>query len=65
VKSNKSSGSLYERIEKLEEECKEIVFGAKPEDVLSGTKGNTETKEAVMHDKSANKKRNQGGDVIL
>jgi hypothetical protein len=53
--------------QKLEEECKEIVFGSKPEDVLSGTnsngdteskgdKGNTETKEAVMHDKSANKK---------
>jgi hypothetical protein len=58
VKSNKSSGSLFERIEKLEIECKEIVFGSKPEDVLSGTnsiggkqaskgdKGVTETKDA-------------------
>jgi hypothetical protein len=58
VKSNKSSGSLVERLEKLEDECKGIVFGSKPED-------NTETKEAVMHDKSANKKHNRGGDVIL
>jgi hypothetical protein len=77
VKSNKTSGSLFERIEKLEDECNEIVSGSKPEDVLSGTnsngggkerkgdKGDTETKEAAMHDMSANKKHNQGGDVIL
>jgi hypothetical protein len=76
VKSNKTSGSLFERIEKLEDECNEIVSGSKPEDVLSGTnsnggkeskgdKGDTGTKEAVMHDKSANKKHNRGGDVIL